>query len=193
MNKFNSILASSIFLATGTSQASVLQYTDKDTGEWFTLDNLDQASTEFTVTLENVTSDTEVFGIALSDYSVIVADGTPKDGTGRARLTLTDWQIDISKMTGTFSCPYCVIGVTTGNTTEFFNVSNLDVNSAEDLYFQGFTSRDKTYDMYYTAVDIGSPNSPAVSPVPVPAAVWLMGSGLLGLVGVARRKDNVSF
>jgi hypothetical protein len=27
-----------------------------------------------------------------------------------------------------------------------------------------------------------------VQPVPVPAAVWLFGSGLLGLVGVARRK-----
>lgn len=27
-----------------------------------------------------------------------------------------------------------------------------------------------------------------VSPVPVPAAVWLFGSGLIGLVGVARRK-----
>ncbi len=27
-----------------------------------------------------------------------------------------------------------------------------------------------------------------VTPVPVPAAVWLFGSGLLGLVGVARRK-----
>lgn len=31
-------------------------------------------------------------------------------------------------------------------------------------------------------------NSAAVSAVPVPAAVWLFGSGLLGLVGVARRK-----
>ena len=27
-----------------------------------------------------------------------------------------------------------------------------------------------------------------VSSVPVPAAVWLFGSGLLGLIGVARRK-----
>ena len=34
----------------------------------------------------------------------------------------------------------------------------------------------------------GSPNPPAV---PVPAAVWLFGSGLLGLVGVARRKNRV--
>jgi hypothetical protein len=29
-----------------------------------------------------------------------------------------------------------------------------------------------------------------VSPVPVPAAVWLFGSGLLGLVGVARRRKS---
>jgi hypothetical protein len=28
------------------------------------------------------------------------------------------------------------------------------------------------------------------SVVPVPAAVWLFGSGLLGMVGVARRKSN---
>ena len=28
-----------------------------------------------------------------------------------------------------------------------------------------------------------------VTPVPVPAAVWLMGSGLLGLAGVARRRS----
>jgi hypothetical protein len=27
-----------------------------------------------------------------------------------------------------------------------------------------------------------------VSSVPVPAAVWLFGSGLLGLIGIARRK-----
>jgi hypothetical protein len=26
------------------------------------------------------------------------------------------------------------------------------------------------------------------SPVPVPAAAWLFGSGLLGLVGIARRR-----
>jgi hypothetical protein len=28
-----------------------------------------------------------------------------------------------------------------------------------------------------------------VTPVPVPAAIWLFGSGLLGLVGIARRKE----
>jgi hypothetical protein len=40
-------------------------------------------------------------------------------------------------------------------------------------------------------VDIGSGNSmtvTSITTVPVPAAVWLFGSGLLGLVGMARRK-----
>jgi hypothetical protein len=32
----------------------------------------------------------------------------------------------------------------------------------------------------------------SVSPVPVPAAVWLFGSGLVGLIGVSRRKNGIS-
>ena len=32
-------------------------------------------------------------------------------------------------------------------------------------------------------------NDHDVSPVPVPAAVWLFGSGLIGLAGIARRND----
>ena len=41
----------------------------------------------------------------------------------------------------------------------------------------------KTYNLYVWAVQSGD-----VSAVPVPAAVWLFGSGLIGLVGIARRK-----
>lgn len=45
----------------------------------------------------------------------------------------------------------------------------------------GFTdATDKLYTSYDSAF--------YYSPVPVPAAVWLFGSGLLGLVGIARRK-----
>jgi hypothetical protein len=35
---------------------------------------------------------------------------------------------------------------------------------------------------------IGAITTVAVEPIPVPAALWLFGSGLLGLVGIARRK-----
>jgi hypothetical protein len=37
---------------------------------------------------------------------------------------------------------------------------------------------------------VGIVNEAQVSAVPVPAAVWLFGSGLLGLVGIARRKKK---
>jgi hypothetical protein len=29
-----------------------------------------------------------------------------------------------------------------------------------------------------------------VTPTPIPAAAWLLGSGLLGLVGIRRRKEK---
>jgi hypothetical protein len=50
-----------------------------------------------------------------------------------------------------------------------------------------------------SGINIISPNSIAtfatftrVSEIPVPAAVWLFGSGLLGLIGIARRKQATS-
>ncbi len=49
-----------------------------------------------------------------------------------------------------------------------------------------------TNDQYgsYASVngDIGNPGINPVAPVPVPAAAWLLGSGLIGLAGMRRRK-----
>jgi hypothetical protein len=54
---------------------------------------------------------------------------------------------------------------------------------------QGFT--DGPFPGFKVYLDIGSGNSmyvTSVSSVPVPAAAWLFGSGLLGLIGMAHRK-----
>lgn len=54
------------------------------------------------------------------------------------------------------------------------------IDPSEDPNNAGFAGW--TAEWYYTG------NVTGLKPVPVPAAVWLFGSGLLGLVGVARRK-----
>jgi hypothetical protein len=69
----------------------------------------------------------------------------------------------------------------------YYGDSNASLLSSPDTYlvvFDGFAGLDGT----------GGPisgNTLAVdlAPVPVPAAVWLFGTGLLGIVGIARRRN----
>ncbi|MGD2054043.1 MAG: VPLPA-CTERM sorting domain-containing protein [Gammaproteobacteria bacterium] len=56
--------------------------------------------------------------------------------------------------------------------------------------FQTLTGNDVPSDNFYDNVTWQQTSS--VNPVPVPAAVWLFGSGLVGLVGVARRRKSKS-
>jgi len=60
-----------------------------------------------------------------------------------------------------------------------------DTNDAWDFnFYYGFqSSTSKATSFYALAVRPGD-----VSAVPVPAALWLFGSGLIGLLGLARRK-----
>ena len=67
----------------------------------------------------------------------------------------------------------------------YWSGTEFDSNFAWDFDFnnpsQGLVIKD--FNRYSWAVHAGN-----VGAVPVPAAVWLFGSGLLGLIGVARRK-----
>jgi hypothetical protein len=79
-------------------------------------------------------------------------------------------------------------------------VTDIDVINVWDVVGDTYTSTDgiagnplnpdgiRGYGMLDGAFAGFNANFDFVAPVPVPAAVWLFGSGLLGLVGVARRK-----
>jgi hypothetical protein len=54
-----------------------------------------------------------------------------------------------------------------------------NTNTAGQLVFPGIVD---TYATYTVGANID------VTPTPIPAAAWLLGSGLLGLVGIRRRK-----
>ena len=61
------------------------------------------------------------------------------------------------------------------------------ITEVEAISKGGYADGWNTFTMSFED-DTGLTAATAVSAVPVPAAVWLFGSGLLGLVGVARRK-----
>jgi hypothetical protein len=74
---------------------------------------------------------------------------------------------------------------------------SIDVATNDEFYIWAFLRAESQSGSSATSANafdtgtmtfLGNPNLVAASAVPVPAAVWLFGSGLLGLIGIARRK-----
>jgi len=127
------------------------------------------------------------FGGAAGEH--LTLNGLTVTGTGNtASLDMTGWtvfwnggNIDMGAGTSTdgvqdpgseFATITCGIDCTAGDTFSLSYAANVPTGS-----FAGF---------FYTLNMEGTIGAP--SAVPVPAAVWLFGSGLVGLAGVARRR-----
>ncbi len=105
-----------------------------------------------------------------------VPDATASDTDEAAGVTLT-----VSG--GVFSGKLAVFG--TGATSGLKIFAVYDFDNETFLAFASNASGVGT-----TQVGDGTFTNPGAAVVPVPAAAWLFGSGLLGLVGVARRKAS---
>lgn len=114
------------------------------------------------------------------DYQIYISNA---DSTSTSLIDLTNSSITFADFTAIadestefteFTSGMIIIDTTLAITGELDLPSELRFNFDEDRI-----------DFYAATVLAAS-----TSPVPVPAAIWLFGSGLLGLVGFARRKAN---
>jgi hypothetical protein len=89
--------------------------------------------------------------------------------------------------------------ITTNGGQNVSNTATPDINVGDgDAYFIGLIEDD--YSLGFDSITLSSADfgflfnvdDITVSPVPLPAAVWLFGGGLLGLVGIGRRTTRKS-
>lgn len=109
--------------------------------------------------------------------------------------------VGVATSTPTF--PGFPTGVTSGsydltfdlNLASSFNASFVTANGGTDegaeAALAAGLAEGKAYFNIHTSLYQGGEIRGFLTPVPVPAAVWLFGSGLLGLVGVARNKKQM--
>ena len=129
--------------------------------------------------------------VANCDYSFTTSNGWLQNGAPDAVGLYNDTGLlDSLSYEGTLS-PF------TEGSAITVNDSNTDILSISRI-LNGIDSDNNALDFQAGCLTPGSSNiagggdcsMEAVNPVPVPAAAWLFGSGLIGLIGMARRRKQ---
>ena len=173
------VQASTVYMATLTGSAESPPNASPGTGS---------ATVEYDAILHTLQVDAQFSGLTGTTTAAHIHCCTASPGTGTAGVATT---------TPTF--PGFPSGATSGTYSQLFDLTlaasfnpafvtaNGSVAGAEAALAAGLANG-KAYFNIHTVAFPGGEIRGFLAPVPIPAAAWLFGSGLLGLFGVARRK-----
>ncbi len=105
------------------------------------------------------------------------------------KAVLSAWNFDITGTTTSESNPV-YLSLFAGPDQ---NLSTLAIWHYDGSTWSAFTANDLAYDGTYASFTVTGFSGYALSgtaPVPIPAAVWMLGSGLAGLIGFRKRSRN---
>jgi hypothetical protein len=172
---FSRVLLGAVIFAASLGSASAAFVTGDMgiTGAFTPNDTLDNA------TLITLTSATGTSGTGDLDNVTFGTPGTIGNGAINLAsfspitdlLTIGGWQLDLSSMSITDQ-----------------TASVLTLSGGGLLTGNGFDATGATWTFSSNSAGTSYSMTVTASAVPVPAAVWLFGSGLLGLIGIARKK-----
>ena len=164
-------------------------YTYNGAGETLTLD----------ITLDGLVSDPEMDPFDTRVYLEVVLYAPDPFGfySDRGTLDFEVGAIPLSQPDSSEASVFLQLDHT--NTTNDSGQISIDVATGDEFYIWAFLRAESQSGLAATSADafntgsmsfVGNPDLTAASAavVPLPAAVWFFGSGLLGLIGIARRK-----
>lgn len=121
--------------------------------------------------------------VSLVGNSVVVADAVTNQG---------GWALDPTAMGTTFDNLWgtksdTAGGIAYGSTGNFFNVTGTQAKSGLKFVLTETDTLLGTWNLTGNTLSFTAASAPAA--VPLPAAVWMFGAGLMGFLGMTRRKS----